>query len=867
MSTDKKISELPIATSVNASDISVLVNSDTDYQYTFTLLLQFLQANLTTGANISFGTILPQNTSGKTGDVFINTSTGSFAQKISGTWIVVYTLPAANAADGALLYGAGLPASATGKNLDSYINTLTGIFYKKSAGAWSQVFSMATGPQGPQGIAGTNGTDGANGNTILFGTTNPSNSTTGVNGNFYINTSNYTIFGPKTAWAWGNPVSLLGAGVTNGGTTGQILVKVDDTDFNTDWQDNSFAHLSGNPADNANLSAALTAKQDSLGYAPENSANKNQANGYAGLDGSGKVAASQLPSYVDDVLEFANYAALPTTGETGKIYVTMDNNAEYRWSGSTYIQLVASPGSTDAVPEGTTNRYFTTARVLATILTGIGFSSATAITATDTILGALGKLQAQVSALFKIPAGGTAGQILAKVDGTDGNSHWIDAPTGGGGGGGGYASRTFNEILTFDANFKMETSQTGDIAFVLGSSPVADVVARIIIIGDGIHALTFPSDWVNANGQVFDNQQKNVIYLEYDGTEMLYSIVKVIIPDVIAPYLVSAVVENGAKNKITLQFSEPLDTGSVPEISDFSANLSKAVSSIAVAGSIVTITLSTDYANGDLPTISYTPGGNPIRDIAHNNAIALINYTVVNNVNVARESVSISLDNQLMKTSVVPTNLTWGSGGSDLPISISFWMKRNNTAQNYLLSILSETNASNAELGVIVGATGTIIFYFASSSGSVISYSNIDVPNSAWTFVALTYDGSGLFGGLKIYFNDVLQASNDHSYGTYTPLISLPANARLAVMGRPFIGDNENLFNVKLSSLYFWNKELSSSEINSIYNTSQLIDPSTLPFATNLKACYEFNGNSNDTSASGYNLTSVAAPTYTIDTP
>ena len=92
MPTDKKISELPIAASVNASDVSVLVNGDADYQYSFTLLLQFLQANLTTGANLSFGTTLPQNTTGKNGDVFVNTSAASFAQKVSGTWTIVYTL-------------------------------------------------------------------------------------------------------------------------------------------------------------------------------------------------------------------------------------------------------------------------------------------------------------------------------------------------------------------------------------------------------------------------------------------------------------------------------------------------------------------------------------------------------------------------------------------------------------------------------------------------------------------------------------------------------------------------------------------------------------------------------------------------------
>ncbi len=103
MPTDKKISELPVASAISASDISVLVDSETDYQYTFTLLLQFLEANLSTGARISFGTTLPQNTTGINGDVFVNTSAGSFAQKVSGTWTIVYTLPAANAADGTLI--------------------------------------------------------------------------------------------------------------------------------------------------------------------------------------------------------------------------------------------------------------------------------------------------------------------------------------------------------------------------------------------------------------------------------------------------------------------------------------------------------------------------------------------------------------------------------------------------------------------------------------------------------------------------------------------------------------------------------------------------------------------------------------------
>lgn len=68
---------------------------------------------------------------------------------------------------------------------------------------------------------------------------------------------------------------------------------------------------------------------------------------------NGLVPASQLPSYVDDVLEYANLAALPVTGETGKIYVTLDANKIYRWSGSTYIEVSPTVGGTWGAITGT----------------------------------------------------------------------------------------------------------------------------------------------------------------------------------------------------------------------------------------------------------------------------------------------------------------------------------------------------------------------------------------------------------------------------------------------------------------------------------------------------------------------------------
>ena len=77
---------------------------------------------------------------------------------------------------------------------------------------------------------------------------------------------------------------------------------------------------------------------------------KGTANGVAELDANGKVLTSQLPSFVDDVIEAENFAVLPNEGETGKIYVTLDNNKTYRWSGSAYVEISASLalGETDS---------------------------------------------------------------------------------------------------------------------------------------------------------------------------------------------------------------------------------------------------------------------------------------------------------------------------------------------------------------------------------------------------------------------------------------------------------------------------------------------------------------------------------------
>lgn len=77
---------------------------------------------------------------------------------------------------------------------------------------------------------------------------------------------------------------------------------------------------------------------------------KGSNNGVAELDSSGKVPSSQLPSFVDDVIEgyynttngkFYKESTYTTeiTGESGKIYLDLSTDTTWRWSGSAFIQI------------------------------------------------------------------------------------------------------------------------------------------------------------------------------------------------------------------------------------------------------------------------------------------------------------------------------------------------------------------------------------------------------------------------------------------------------------------------------------------------------------------------------------------------
>src|ERR1035437_6489890 len=70
-------------------------------------------------------------------------------------------------------------------------------------------------------------------------------------------------------------------------------------------------------------------------------------NGIAQLDSTGKVPVAQLPSYIDDIVEGATLAEFPVTGVHNHIYIALDTNKPYRWSGTTYVYITS--GAVDSV--------------------------------------------------------------------------------------------------------------------------------------------------------------------------------------------------------------------------------------------------------------------------------------------------------------------------------------------------------------------------------------------------------------------------------------------------------------------------------------------------------------------------------------
>lgn len=221
-------------------------------------------------------------------------------------------------------------------------------------GTWNNLIAIAdlVGPEGPQGDPGPTGNDGATG-----------------------------AQGPA-----GND-GADGQGVPTGGASGQILSKIDGTDFNTQWIDAPTGGGGGaDGADGREIELQNSGTYIQWRYVGDPSWTNlvalsaitgadgaNGANGSDGTDGASITSGTGVPSNGN--------------GNDGDLYVNATNGDLYSKTSGSWSQVgnLQGPAGNDGAD-------------------GTG-----------------------------VPAGGTTGQVLAKTDGTDFNTEWVDAPTGGGG--------------------------------------------------------------------------------------------------------------------------------------------------------------------------------------------------------------------------------------------------------------------------------------------------------------------------------------------------------------------------------------------------------------------------------------------------
>jgi len=162
--------------------------------------------------------------------------------------------------------------------------------------------------------------------------------------------------------------------------------------------------------------------------------------------------------------------------------------------------------------------------------------------------------------------------------------------------------------------------------------------------------------------------------------------------------------------------------------------------------------------------------------------------------------------------------LSFGNGSSDSAFSISVWVQRNTTANQVINCKRKNDGTANEYMLLIVGGD---LWFRCFSGGSISNYIrayvdyNYTLPGgSSIVNWLVTYDGSGVNSGLKIYEDGVLATTINDTVGTYTAMTNDVGDFSI---GHAYSQDGATL-NGRIEELYIFNKELDATEAEFVYD-------------------------------------------------
>ena len=189
--------------------------------------------------------------------------------------------------------------------------------------------------------------------------------------------------------------------------------------------------------------------------------------------------------------------------------------------------------------------------------------------------------------------------------------------------------------------------------------------------------------------------------------------------------------------------------------------------------------------------------------------------------------------------------------------TISFWIKPNTVSANQDIFVTSPNGGWTSPYGQIIrlGSNGKMQLYqYSTGGGNALTNNPLEsttLTANTWSHVVLTMQGNASGNNVKYYLNGSLSGS--------TTLSSAAPNANSNMqlrMGYRNDGGIQNPYNGVLDQVRIFNKELSSSEVTTLYNeTSSTVDTLQILGDTSCIATYRFEGNAQDLSGNYYNGT------------